>query len=78
MPIYEYLCAGCRVTFEVMRPVSQSAESSLCPTCHETGRRVLSLFATVVKSGDAPACAMGNGEAGPACAPHGCANCVGG
>jgi len=77
VPIYEYLCAGCRTTFEVMRPVSQSGESAPCPACHETGRRALSLFATLSASAERPGCALAREGAGPACTPSGCANCAG-
>ena len=78
MPIYEYLCSGCRMTFEVMRPLSRSSDTAPCPECRETGRRVLSLFATATASTERPGCAMAPEGAGPACTPDGCGRCAGG
>ena len=45
MPIYEYYCTGCGLDYEVMRPVSQSAEPADCAACGKPGKRQLSNFA---------------------------------
>ena len=36
MPIYEYHCADCRKTFELIRPVSKPSRKHgvECPECH--------------------------------------------
>jgi len=43
MPLYEYLCDGCRITFEALVPLSASkSELHTCPSCGERSRRILS------------------------------------
>jgi putative FmdB family regulatory protein len=43
MPLYEYLCDGCRITFEALLPLSASqSELHTCPSCGEGSRRILS------------------------------------
>ena len=44
MPIYEYLCSGCNLKFELLRPLSQVSEDASCPQCHARAKRVLSSF----------------------------------
>lgn len=44
MPIYEYVCRSCDKRFELIRPVSRSAESATCPGCEGSAERVLSRF----------------------------------
>lgn len=51
LPVYEFLCADCQKTFEVARPVSQSASEVTCPSCgsHKVERRWTSVFAVTSK-----------------------------
>ena len=46
MPIYEYICTGCNLKFELLRRLSQASEGASCPHCQNTARRILSLFAS--------------------------------
>ena len=52
MPIYEYLCSSCKLKFELLRTMSQSSESALCPSCGSSAQRVLSTFAASSKSSE--------------------------
>jgi putative FmdB family regulatory protein len=48
MPIYEYRCAECGLTFSLLRPMSQSNAEATCPHCTATNtRRLVSSFAAV-------------------------------
>jgi putative FmdB family regulatory protein len=42
MPLYEYLCEGCDVTFEALVPISASNHGIHCPGCGGQARRILS------------------------------------
>jgi putative FmdB family regulatory protein len=44
MPIYEYICPGCKQKFELLKPMSQSGEAVACPKCGGQAQRVLSAF----------------------------------
>lgn len=68
MPVYEFRCATCDATFEVLRPVAAASEPALCPDGHTDTARLLSLIAPT-RAG-APA-GGGGCCAGGACA---CAN----
>ena len=75
MPIYEYMCPGCRKTFEVLRPASQSGEPASCPTCHQSARRVLSLFASFSKGADGATTAVAGTGGCSACSSASCSTC---
>ena len=45
MPIYECSCEACRITFEVLAPVSEANRKRPCPRCARPARRVVSAFA---------------------------------
>ncbi|MEX2247942.1 MAG: zinc ribbon domain-containing protein [Dehalococcoidia bacterium] len=49
MPLYEYFCADCKTTFELLRPMARAEERATCPGGHGRGTRVLSVFATMSK-----------------------------
>jgi len=58
MPIYEYRCSTCGRVFEEL---AKSDQKTLpCPCGKGTAERVLSTFATVVKSSAAPCGASAN------------------
>jgi putative FmdB family regulatory protein len=45
MPIYECRCEACRITFEILAPVSAANRKRPCPRCARPSRRVVSAFA---------------------------------
>ena len=45
MPIYECSCQPCRITFEILAPVSEANRKHPCPRCERPSRRVPSSFA---------------------------------
>ncbi len=45
MPIYEYVCPGCKTKFELLRPLNKASEGASCPRCHQSAERILSTFA---------------------------------
>jgi putative FmdB family regulatory protein len=68
MPIYEYHCDACDVTFERIRRASDETPVE-CPECREEARKLLSTFAA---RGDA----SGSGgysapSRAPSCSPGG-------
>ncbi|MBC8446850.1 MAG: zinc ribbon domain-containing protein [Chloroflexi bacterium] len=72
MPLYEYYCPDCEITFEALRSMSKADAPIACPQC--TGleaRRQLSLFAAFSKGN-------GSGETRSVAGSGGCAGCSGG
>jgi putative FmdB family regulatory protein len=45
MPIYECRCEACRITFEILAPVSAANRKRPCPRCARPAPRVISSFA---------------------------------
>jgi len=45
MPIYECSCEACRITFEILAPVSEANLKRPCPQCSRPARRIVSAFA---------------------------------
>ncbi|MFP3991135.1 zinc ribbon domain-containing protein [Streptomyces sp. E11-3] len=70
MPRYEFRCRTCGDTFEVSRPMAESAAPASCPTGHEDTVKLLS---TVAVGGSASAA-----SAAPAPAAGGGGGCCGG
>jgi putative FmdB family regulatory protein len=73
MPLYEYYCPDCRQPFEILRGAARADDPAACPSCQqESTQRILSLFASAVKSSgsDAGAPMMSGGGCcgGGACA----------
>ncbi len=68
MPLYEYRCPACRKTFELLQPMSRSAEPATCPRGHTHATRTVSLIAAPAREGSPAAsqaaCACGNGACG--------------
>jgi putative FmdB family regulatory protein len=69
MPIYEYVCADCRTTFEILRPMSKANAPAPCAQCggYHTSRGI-SLFAAVSRGS--------NGETRQV-SGSGCGSCAG-
>ncbi|MFC7220595.1 zinc ribbon domain-containing protein [Streptomyces polyrhachis] len=70
MPRYEYRCRPCDTTFELSRPMAESAAPASCPQGHDDTVKLLSTVA--VAGGSAP-----SASAAPA-APTGGGGCCGG
>ncbi|MEU3710297.1 FmdB family zinc ribbon protein [Streptomyces catenulae] len=64
MPRYEYRCRPCGSTFELSRPMAESAAPAVCPAGHEDTVKLLS---TVAVAGSAPAPAPSGGGGGGCC-----------
>lgn len=76
MPLYEYFCPTCNDTFEQLRPAQKADAATTCPSCQQpAAQRVLSLFASPIKSeGGVPvpmsSMPMAGGCCGGACGCH--------
>jgi putative FmdB family regulatory protein len=73
MPIYEYVCLGCHLKFEVFHRAAHNREKTSCPSCQASAGKVLSLFASFSKSPDGESTAIAGG--GPSCASCSLPNC---
>ncbi|WP_119290841.1 zinc ribbon domain-containing protein [Streptomyces sp. YIM 130001] len=69
MPRYEFRCRSCGDTFEVSRPMSESAAPADCPAGHADTVKLLSTVAVggAAGSAGAPAPATGSGGGGGCC-----------
>ncbi|WP_306191592.1 MULTISPECIES: zinc ribbon domain-containing protein [unclassified Streptomyces] len=63
MPRYEYRCRSCGDTFELSRPMAESAAPAVCPAGHDDTVKLLSTVA-VGGSATAPSAAPRSGGAG--------------
>jgi putative FmdB family regulatory protein len=45
MPIYEWRCAACEITFEALEPAARATVRKRCPHCGRAARRTVSTFA---------------------------------
>jgi putative FmdB family regulatory protein len=72
MPRYDYRCRACGATFEVSRPMTESATPVVCPQGHDDTVKLLSTVALTGRAGSsaAPLAPSGGGCAcgGGACA----------
>lgn len=68
MPVYEYYCRNCEMTFEKLRPVSASDQTAACPAGHGGAARTISVFATLSAGGREQPAAGGGGCCGGGCA----------
>lgn len=72
MPRYEYRCRSCGDTFELSRPMAESAAPAVCPAGHDDTVKLLS---TVAVGGSATASAPTSAprpNAGGGCCGGGC------
>lgn len=74
MPRYEYRCRDCEHTFELTRPMAESADPATCPFGHTDTVKLLSTVAVTgtglidaPSRAPAPAARMGGGCCGGAC-----------
>jgi len=61
VPRYEYRCRACGDTFELTRPMSESAAPCACPQGHDDTVKLLSTVAVGGMAGRGPAPAGGGG-----------------
>jgi len=73
MPVYEYVCADCKTTFEQLRPLTRMDDPASCPQGHSAGQRVLSVFATMTRDASGEVVPVGGGYGG--CGGE-CTNCA--
>ncbi|MFG3099087.1 zinc ribbon domain-containing protein [Streptomyces sp. NPDC048182] len=70
MPRYEYRCRSCGDTFELSRPMAESAAPAACPAGHDDTVKLLSTVAVGGSSAGAPGPAPSGGGGG--CCGGGC------
>ena len=67
MPRYDYRCRACGDTFEVSRPMRDSADPAACPQGHTDTVKLLSTVAVTGRGGTGPVASGGGGCCGGAC-----------
>jgi putative FmdB family regulatory protein len=67
MPRYEYRCRTCGDTFELSRPMAESAEPAACPAGHDDTVKLLSAVAVGGRASQGGAPSGGGGCCGGAC-----------
>ncbi|MDT3398025.1 zinc ribbon domain-containing protein [Streptomyces sp. B1866] len=74
MPRYEYRCRACGTTFELSRPMAESAAPASCPSGHDDTVKLLSTVAVggSARGAQAPAPSGGAGAGGGGCCGGGC------
>jgi len=76
MPIYEYTCSDCELTFELMRPFREADKEASCPRCHKQARRIMSPCVSFSKnSRDETSRVSGSGSSCAGCSASSCATC---
>jgi len=74
MPIYEYVCPGCELKFELLRPLSRADERVACPRCQNTAKRILSTFACFSTDESGQTSSVG-GSSCSSCGSGSCTSC---
>ncbi|WP_393099118.1 zinc ribbon domain-containing protein [Streptomyces sp. LN325] len=72
MPRYEYRCRTCGDTFELSRPMAESAAPAACPAGHDDTVKLLSTVAVATGARAAPRASGGGGGGGGGCCGGGC------
>lgn len=76
MPIYEYTCTDCDLTFELMRPFSEADKDAPCPRCHNRARRIMSPCVCLSKNSSGETSRVsGSGSSCDACSDSSCTIC---
>ncbi len=76
MPLYEYYCPHCEITFDKLRPFSQADAPIRCPECQgEDVRRQLSRFACFTTGSDGATRAVSGTGGCAGCTSGSCAHC---
>jgi putative FmdB family regulatory protein len=66
VPLYEYHCLGCALTFEALVPIHGAQRSKACVRCGRRAPRVTSAF-SIARGGDAPPKATTSRQGPPLC-----------
>ncbi len=48
MPVYEYMCTGCKKQFEVRRSIHEADIITNCPRCGKRAKKMVSNFAAKI------------------------------
>ena len=76
MPIYEYTCTDCDLTFELMRPFSEADKDAPCPRCHNRARRIMSACVCLSKNSSGETSRVsGSGSSCDTCSDSSCTTC---
>ncbi len=77
MPLYEYHCADCHITFEKLRPMSKADAAAVCIRCGSANTsKAISLFSAISKSSSGETHAVsGTGRGCASCGATSCATC---
>ncbi len=76
MPLYEYRCPHCEITFDKLRPFSQADAPIACPECQgEDVKRLISAFASFGRGSDGAMHSVGGGGGCGGCSASSCAGC---
>ncbi|HEU5470053.1 MAG TPA: zinc ribbon domain-containing protein [Actinophytocola sp.] len=67
MPTYEFRCRECGSTFDVQRPMAESAAPATCPDGHDDTVKLLTMAGLTGGAGPAPAAGGGGGCCGGGC-----------
>ncbi|MFJ6099618.1 zinc ribbon domain-containing protein [Streptomyces sp. NPDC092359] len=67
MPRYEFRCRTCGDTFELSRPMAESAAPAACPAGHDDTVKLLSAVAVGGSAAPAPGGGGGGGGGGGCC-----------
>ncbi|MEU6536738.1 zinc ribbon domain-containing protein [Streptomyces sp. NPDC047000] len=72
MPRYEYRCRTCDNTFELSRPMAESAAPADCPAGHENTVRLLSTVSVSVGGASTAGASVRPSGGGGGCCGGGC------
>jgi len=75
MPIYEYVCSGCGIKFELLRPFTQANKGASCPHCHKNAERIFSPFASFSKSEGGLTTSLAGNNHCAGCSSSSCSSC---
>jgi putative FmdB family regulatory protein len=67
MPRYEYRCRACGDTFELTRPMSESADPCTCPAGHDDTVKLLSTVSVGGRAAASGPSGAGGGCCGGSC-----------
>lgn len=74
MPIYEYICATCDYTFDLLQ--AMNADGAECPRCRQQAKRRISLFSAAITTGDGELSYIPGAGVGAGCCAGGACACA--
>ena len=75
MPVYEYVCLGCDLKFELLLRLSQAGEKVSCPRCHNDAEQVPSTFCSFSKDQSGLATSLAGNNSCSSCSAASCDSC---